>query len=203
MIRVLLVDDHPMLRAGVRRSLETDPGIEVVAEAASVTEALRFARSVSPDVVVLDVDLNDGDRSGADVAQALKGSSARILAFSAHDGRGFIRAMLDAGAAGYITKDTPEQELIAAVKAVASGQGRWHVVPNDPMHPIGSLTERERDMLRLLAKGLSNADIADTLFVSESTVRNTLTGVYEKVGATSSREAMAWAWENGIGPHAP
>jgi len=203
MIRVLLVDDHPMLRAGVRRSLETDSDIEVIAEASTATEAIRLANSLSPDVVVLDVDLNSGELSGADVARTLRGTTSRILAFSAHDGRGFVRAMLDAGAAGYITKDQPEPVLIAAVKAIARGEGRWFVVPNEPLHPLSNLTERERDMLSLLAKGLSNANIAATLFVSESTVRNTLTAVYEKIGAASSREAIAWAWEHGMGPLSP
>ncbi|MGB3544780.1 MAG: response regulator [Rubrivirga sp.] len=116
-IRVLLVDDHPSLRAGVRRSLDTHSLIDVVAEAGDGTEALRLARELEPDVVVLDVDLPGV--SGAEVARALAGSAIRVLGFSAHSSRGFVRGMLTAGAAGYLTKDMPEEELTAAVLAVA------------------------------------------------------------------------------------
>lgn len=196
MITVLLVDDHPSLRAGVRRSLE-GAGIDVVAEASTAADATRLAAELAPDVVVLDVDLPDG--SGVDVAAALRGGPSRVLAFTAYAGRAFVRGLLEAGAAGYVTKDADEGALVDAVRAVARGEGRWLVVPNDPADPTGALTERERDVLGLLARGLANADIAETLFLSESTVRNTLTVVYQKLGVGSSREAIAWAWANGFG----
>ena len=201
MTSVLVVDDHPALRAGVRRSLEADPDITVVAEAADGVEALRLAQQLAPDVVVLDVDIPG--LSGVEVARALRGSETRVLAFTAHVGRGFVQGLLEAGAAGYITKDQPEHVLVEAVKAVARGAGRWLVVPHDPTNAFSALSERERDMLALLARGLSNPAIAETLFVSESTVRNTLTAVYQKVGASSSREAVAWAWAQGLGPRTP
>lgn len=201
MIRVLLVDDHSTVRAGVRRALEADPEIEVVAEGADADDALRLAALMRPDVAVLDVDLPG--RSGAEVARLLQGTGIRVLAFSAHAGRGFVRAMLAAGAAGYLTKDRSDAELVAAVKAVARGEGRWHVVPNDPSDPVGTLSERERDVLGLLARGLSNPHIAETLFLSEGTVRNMLTSLYTKIGVENSREAIAWAWEQGLGSNAP
>lgn len=200
-IRVLLVDDHPSLRAGVRRSLEADPSILVVAEAGDGAEALALARSLQPDVLVLDVDLPV--LSGIEVARALKGSSVRVLAFSAHTGRGFVRGLLEAGAAGYLTKDRDQSALVEAVKAVAAGEGRWLVVPNPSDDPLGHLSVRERDILALLARGLSNAAIAETLSLSESTIRNTLTSVYQALGVESSREAVAWAWENGLGHRMP
>lgn len=200
MVRVLLVDDHSTVRAGVRRALEADPDIEVVAEGADADEALRLAALTRPDVAVLDVNLPG--RSGAEVAQLLQGTGIRVLAFSAHSGRGFVRAMLAAGAAGYLTKDRPDAELVAAVKAVARGEGRWLVVPHDPSDPTAALSERERDVLGLLARGLSNAHIAQTLFLSEGRVRNTLTSVFAKIGAANSREAIAWAWQQGLGPTA-
>jgi len=201
MISVLLVDDHPALRAGVRRSLESTPDITVVAEAADGFEALQLARDLKPDVVLLDIDIPG--ISGVEVARALRGTYAKVLAFTAHAGRGFVQGLLEAGAAGYVTKDQPESTVIEAVRAVARGDGRWLVVPYDPMSPFSVLSDRERDVLALLARGLSNLAIAETLFVSESTVRNTLTAVYQKIGATSSREAVAWAWAQGLGPRTP
>lgn len=201
MITVLLVDDHPALRAGVRRSVEADPEITVIAEAGDGDEALRLARTLAPDVVVLDVDLPG--LPGVEVARALRGSAVRVLAFTAHAGRGFVQGLLDAGASGYVTKDQSEETLVEAIKAVARGGGRWLVVPSDPADAFSGLSERERDIVALLARGLSNPAIAETLFVSESTVRNTLTGVYQKLGVTSSREAAAWAWAQGLGPRSP
>lgn len=201
MTTVLIADDHPALRAGVRRSLDADPDLSVVAEAATGDEALRLARELEPDVVVLDIDLPG--LSGVDIARGLSGSRSRIVAFTAHTGRGFVQGLLGAGVAGYVTKDQPEGVLIEAIKAVARGDGRWLVVPHDPADALGGLTERERDILVLLTRGLSNAAIAETLFVSESTVRNTLTSVYDKVGARTSREAVAWAYAQGLGPRPP
>jgi DNA-binding NarL/FixJ family response regulator len=198
MTTVLLVDDHPSLRSGVRRSIDADPALRVVAEAATVAEALRLADELEPDVVVLDVDLPDG--SGVDVARALQTGPSRVIAFSAYSGQGFVKGLLDAGAAGYVTKDKDESLLVEAIKAVAAGEGRWFIVPHAPDSHISQLTDRERDVLSLLARGLSNADIAVTLFVSESTVRNTLTSVYQKIGVGSCREAISWAWSNGLRP---
>jgi DNA-binding NarL/FixJ family response regulator len=108
--------------------------------------------------------------------------------------------MLEAGAAGYVTKDKPEEELVSAVLAVARGEGRWLVDIRELSDPLAGLTTRERDVLTLLARGRSNAVIAETLFVSLSTVRNTLTSIYEKLGVDSGREAVAWAWDHGLGP---
>ena len=198
MISVLLVDDHPALLAGVRGSFEADPDIKVVGEAQTVTEALRLARELRPDVVVLDIEMPDG--TGVDIARVLRGEPSRVLVFTAHTGRGFVNGLLEAGAAGYVTKDKGNDVLIEAVKAIAQGEGRWLVVPKDPADPLGGFTDRERDVLVLLARGLSNAAIAETLFVSESTVRNSLTVVYDKLGVVTSREAIAWAWANGLGP---
>lgn len=201
MIRVLIVDDHPSTRVGVRRALESQSGFDVVGEAADGDEALVQARALEPDVIVLDVNLPG--RSGPEVASALAGGPSRVLAFSAHAGRGYVRALLEAGAAGYLTKDAPEADLVEAVRAVADGRGRWHVVPHDPSDPLAHFSDRERDALSLLARGLSNKEIAETLMIAEGTVRNTLTVVYQKIGVETSREAAVWAWTQGLGPEAP
>ncbi|MEM0961594.1 MAG: response regulator transcription factor [Bacteroidota bacterium] len=197
-VRVLLVDDHPTIRSAVKRSLDVEDDLEVVGEAATAKDALRLANELKPDVMVLDVDLPDG--SGVEVAGALRESSTRILAFTAYTGHAFVRGLLDAGAAGYVTKDKDESELVTAIRAIARGEGRWYVVPNTSADPLNALTEREQDVLTLLARGLSNSAIAETLFVSESTVRNTLTTVYHKIQVSTSREAIAWAWDNGFRP---
>lgn len=196
MVTVLLVDDHPSLRAGVRRSLDEADGLRVVAEASDGREALRLARELRPDVVVLDIDMPG--LSGIEVARELVGGHSKVLAFTGHAGRGFVRGLLDAGASGYVTKDKPEATLIEAIHGVAAGEGRWLVLPHDVHDPLDSLTERERDVLQLLARGLSNDAIAETLLLSSGTVRNALTVVYQKLEVASSREAVAWAWEHGI-----
>lgn len=201
MIRVFLVDDHPSTRSGIRRALEAAGGFDVVGEAADGNAALEAIQNVLPDVVVLDINLPG--LSGPEVARALAGGPTRVLAFSAHAGRGYARALLEAGAEGYLTKDAPESDVIAGVRAVASGRGWWHVVPHDPDDPVSLLSERERDALSLLARGLSNADIAQTLMIAEGTVRNTLTVVYQKIGVETSREAAVWAWTHGLGPPSP
>ncbi len=195
-IRVVLADDHPALRAGIRHILNADPGITVVGEAATGADALRLCLDLRPDVVVLDI--NMPDLSGIEVARGLVGSGVRVLAFSAHEGRGFVSGVLAAGASGYLTKDRDEGALLEAIHAVAGGEARWLVHPNPPGTSADALTDREHDVLVLLARGLSNRSIAETLFVSESTVRNTLTSVYLKLNVQSSREASAWAWANGL-----
>lgn len=177
--------------------LDADPEITVVAEAGDGAEALALARELQPDVVVLDIELPV--LSGVEVARALKGSPVRVLVFSAYAGRGFVRGLLDAGAAGYLTKDRDLAALVDAVRAVAAGEGRWLVVPNPSDDPLGKLSERERDVLGLLARGLSNEDIAQTLFLSISRVRNTLTAIYQALGVKTAREAVAWAWSHGLG----
>ena len=201
MITVLLVDDHPALRAGVRRSIEADPDLAVVGEAGDGHTAVRLALDLRPDVIVLDVDLPG--LSGPDVARALRDEPARIIAFTAHTGRGFVQALAEAGVSGYVTKDQEDHVLIDAVKAVARGEGRWFVVPHDPTDPVSALTARERELLVHLAQGLSNPDIARALFVSESTVRNALTVVFQKLNVATSREAIAWAWAQGLGERTP
>jgi DNA-binding NarL/FixJ family response regulator len=131
------------------------------------------------------------------VAQALweEGSSVRVLALSAHADRAYVEGLLRAGAAGYMTKGRDLMQIAEAVRAVARGEGRWFVAPAPP----DPLTDREREVLRLLAEGRANAEIADELALSQHTVRNHLASVYAKLGVTTAREAVAWAWAHGLG----
>ena len=197
-VRVILADDHPALRAGVRAVLTAGGRIDVVAEAAGGEEALRLVRQFTPDVVLLDVEMPDLD--GVEVAERLRaeGSVTRVLAFSAYDDRAYVARMLQAGAAGYITKDKPLALVAEAVEAVARGEGRWFVSVTPPEPPDVPVSERELEVLRLMAKGSGNQAIADALGLSVNTVRNHVSAVYEKLEVSSWREAVAWAWERGL-----
>lgn len=199
-VRVVLADDHPALRAGVRAVFEATGRIDVVAEAGGGEEALRLVRQFGPDVVLLDMEMPDLD--GVEVARRLadEGSATRVLAFSAYDDKAYVAAMLQAGAAGYITKDKPLLLVAEAVEAVARGEGRWFVSMEAPDDDV-PVTPRELEVLRLMARGRSNDQIAEALALSDRTVRNYTSSIYDKLGVESWREAIAWAWERGlVGP---
>lgn len=197
LIRVVLADDHPALRAGVRAVLESGGRITVVAEAGTGEEALRLVRQFDPSVLLLDMEMPGLD--GVEVAERLgaEGHPVRILAFSAHDDRAYVTRMLQAGAAGYVTKDKPLALVAEAVEAVARGESRWFVSPGgtEPELPVSA---RELAVLRLMARGLDNAAIAAELGISPFTVRNHVSSVYDKLDVGSWREAVAWAWSRGL-----
>lgn len=199
--RILLADDHPVWRRGVRDLLDAEPDLSVVAEAADGEEALTALRAGGVDVAVLDMEMPRV--TGVEVARAVRaeGLPVAVLALSSYDEPAYVSGLLAEGAAGYLTKDQPPELIVEAVRAVARGQGRWFVAPTagGPSDAPGAgLTDRERDVLMLLADGKSNAEIAAALFVSENTVRSHLTAAYAKVGVTSAREAVAWAWRTGF-----
>ena len=197
-VRVLLVDDHPAFRAGIRTALEKGGAIEIVGEAADGEAGLKEARRLKPDVLLLDMNLPE--RSGPEVAAALQADAdpPRILALSAYNDSAFVHGLLDAGAAGYITKDQHPTAVREAVLAVHRGEGRWFVpIPRKP-EMLSPLTGREHEVLVLMARGLGNAEIGERLRIAENTVRNHLAAVYSKLGVGTAREAVAWAWENGL-----
>lgn len=195
-IRVLIADDHPVWRHGVKTLLNAESDVVVVAEAADGEEALRALRAGEFDVAVLDMEMPG--MTGVEVAQAVKAEHlpVRILALSSYDDPSYVTGLMQNGAAGYLTKDQPPELIVEAVRAVARGQGRWFVSP--AADPADALSSRERDVLHLLAEGKSNGDIAGALFISENTVRSHLTTVYAKIGVASAREAVVWAWRTGF-----
>ncbi len=197
-VRVVLVDDHPALRAGVRASLERTGRIDVVAEASSGADGVEACRRLEPNVVLLDMEMPGLD--GIAVAERLRvlAVPTRILAYSAYDDPAYVTAMLQAGAAGYVTKDKPMELVAEAVEAVARGESRWFVslIPTPPVSI--PLSERELEVVRLMARGLDNTEIADLLVISPHTVRNHVSSAYEKLGVSSWRQAVAWAWEHGL-----
>ena len=197
-VTVVLADDHPAFRAGIRGALEKGGALEVVGEAADGAEALKLVARLRPDVLLLD--MNMPDVTGLDVAEALQDDpdAPRVLALSAYNDSATIHGLLDAGVAGYITKDQHPTAVREAVLAVARGEGRWFVpIPRKP-ETLSPLTGREHEVLVAMARGLDNAEIGDRLRIAENTVRNHLAAVYSKLGVGSAREAVAWAWENGL-----
>ena len=197
-IRVLIADDHPVWRKGIRTLFEAEPDIEVVAEASDGEDALERIRAGGLDVAVLDMEMPR--MSGVEVARTVRdeGIPVRVLALSSYDDAAYVSGLLQNGASGYLTKDKPPALIVEAVRAVARGEGRWFVQPRSREDPAEDLSDREREVLLLLAQGKANGDIADALFISENTVRNHLANAYAKIGVATAREAVAWAWRNGF-----
>jgi DNA-binding NarL/FixJ family response regulator len=208
-IRVLLVEDHALVRVGTKALLEADAAIKVVGEAETAEEALRLAEELAPDVVLLDIRLKSG--SGIDVARALmrKGSQARVLVLTAHDFEQYVDALARAGVRGYILKDTPPEQLIKAVHDVHEGHG---VLPGriaasvldslsrerkESQRIPDDLTIREIELLELLYQGGRNQEIADRLGISLRTAESHVANILSKLGATSRAEAVRIAIEHG------
>ena len=210
MITVIVVDDHPVVRAGLLATLAAAPDIEVVGEAATGSEALGIVSQEPPDVVVLDVNLPDV--SGVAVARELRERAipTEILVLSAHDDHETVLGLLECGAAGYVLKDEALETLASAVRAAARGDswlspsvtrrvveravGRSSPSPS----PITELTPREREVLRLLAQGLDNGAIAEALVVTKRTVQNHVSNVYGKLGVSSRTQAALYAIRHGL-----
>ncbi|MEM1270598.1 MAG: response regulator transcription factor [Bacteroidota bacterium] len=197
-VRVLLADDHPLLREGIRRILEREPDIQVVGEARNGAEALKLARTVPADVLLLDMEMPK--LTGVEVARRLRSeqSTVRVLALSAYDDAAYVSELLRNDAYGYITKGKAPMLVVEAVQAVANGERRWFVNPSSNDHDQLPISEREQEVLTLMAQGHSNKQIAEQLFISDHTVRNHIANIYSKLGVSSWREAIAWAWQQGL-----
>jgi DNA-binding NarL/FixJ family response regulator len=197
-VRVVIADDHPVVRSGIREMLDAADGLEVIDEAGSGPDALRIVEETQPDVLLLDVEMPE--LSGVEVAQRLQAESSpvRILALSSYDDQEYVQGLLEGGASGYLTKENAPELIVEAVRAVARGEVRWFVQPAPASDETPDLTTRETDVLRLMARGLSNDEVAEELHLAESTVRKHATNVYRKLDVESAREAIAWAWQQGI-----
>jgi two-component system response regulator DesR len=197
-IRVLLVEDQAMVLGALAALLKIDGYIDVVGQAGNGREALALAEKLEPDVLVTDIEMPH--MSGLDLAAELKrrGSKARVVILTTFARPGFLRRALEAGATGYLLKDAPSQKLASAIRQVAAG-GRMV----DPELAASAwtepdpLTDREREVLRLIGEGLSGPDIAESLRLSEGTVRNYLSEAITKVGARNRVEAVRIAREKG------
>ncbi|WP_187977222.1 response regulator transcription factor [Mycetocola sp. JXN-3] len=215
-IRILLVDDQALLRAGFRIILGTQPDMEVVGEAANGLEAIAAAAELKPDVICMDIQMPGMD--GLAATEKLRETSAAILVLTTFNEDAYLFAALEAGAAGFLLKNSSPEELIDAVRVVHGGDAllspaltrrvierfapalarpETPVAPA-PAPPITELTEREREVLELLARGLSNQEIAGTLYVGEATVKTHVSRVLQKLGVRDRIQAVVFAYEHGL-----
>ncbi|KMO95838.1 response regulator [Streptomyces roseus] len=198
-IRLLLADDHPVVRAGLRAVLDTEPDFAVVAEAATAERAVELAASEPVDVVLMDLQFGTGMHgSAATAAITARPGAPRVLVLTTYDTDADILAAVEAGASGYLLKDAPPEELAAAVRTAAAGQSALAPAVAlrlmDRMRtPAEALTKRELEVLQLVADGLSNQQISKKLFLSQATVKSHLVHVYAKLGVDSRTAAVAAA----------
>ncbi|MFJ4296201.1 response regulator [Curtobacterium sp. SP.BCp] len=204
MIHVVIADDHPVVRAGLRALLDGEDDITVVAEAATPDRAVELATEHAPELVLMD--LQFGERTtGADATRRIRALEAApyVLVLTNYDTDGDILGAVEAGASGYLLKDAPPEDLVAAVRAAASGQsalaptiaGRLMARMRAPQV---SLSAREIEVLALVAEGASNGDVAARLFISDATVKSHLVHVFSKLGVSSRTAAVNEARRLGV-----
>ncbi len=208
---VVIVDDHPIVRAGMRAILETEADIHILGEGASGADALKLFADLHPNVLVLDVQLPD--INGLEVTRRLRaqGCETAVLILTVHDDQETIFSLLESGAVGYVLKDEALETLVSAVRAAACGESWFspkiasqvmrRAVSHSKVEPMElpcPLTPREIEMLRLLARGLDNTAIAQELVVTKRTVQNHISNIYRKLGVTSRTEAMLYALRHGL-----
>ena len=207
LIRLLLADDHIMLRQGTAELLRREPDLEIVGEADNGQQAVELAHALKPDIVVMDVRMPvlSGIEATRRIREALP--DVQVLVLTAHDDDQYIFSLLQAGASGYLLKTAPVSELVNAIRQVRAGEspldpaiarkvvarmsGERGAAPEVPAMP--DLTARELEVLQLLANGLSNQAIAEALFISDRTVQTHLTSIFAKMGVASRLEAVLTA----------
>ncbi len=213
MIRVLIVDDQELVRAGFRMILELQEDIDVIGEAGDGADAVRMARELDPDVVLMDVRMPDTDGIEATRLLLATGSPARVLMLTTFDADEHVYEAMKAGASGFLLKNAPPAQLVSAVRATAAGDAQLapaivqRMVEELVRRPapgrtrpgaLDELTERELDVLKLLARGLSNAEIAATLFLSEATIRTHVSRILTKLDLRDRTQAVVLAYESGL-----
>ena len=214
-IRILLVDDQPLLRMGFRLILDGEDDLSVVGEASDGAEAVRQVRDLAPDVVLMDVRMPVLDGIGATQAIAASGARAKVIILTTFDLDEYVFEALRAGASGFLLKDAPPQRLVAAVHAVHDGDAllapqitrrlvERYAAPLTAPAGLDELTAREREVLVLVARGLSNAEIGEQLFLTLPTVKTHVSRVLMKLGLRDRVQAVVLAYEAGIvAPGAP
>jgi len=205
-IKVLIVEDHPIVREGVAAVLERERDIDVVGAAGTVADGLRLAAKLRPDVILLDLKLPDA--ATFDGVASFAGERRSIVVFTAYDGDDDVFRAIRAGARGYLLKGSPAAEIAQAIRQVHAGES--YLSPRiaaklvkgvtRPGGRTGLLSVRERGVLRLVAAGLSNRQIAETLSISERTVKFHVTALFNKLGAENRAQAVAIAAERGLLP---
>ncbi|GAA2269063.1 response regulator transcription factor [Nonomuraea roseoviolacea subsp. roseoviolacea] len=203
MIRVVLVDDHPVVRSGIRAMLAGQPDVELVGEAATGEDGVELARRLAPDVVLMDLQLGAGIHGSEATRRIVALGGPRVLVLTTFDTDADILAAIDAGATGYLLKDAPSDDLHTAIRSAAAGSSA--LAPSVASRLLGrvrapdtTLTPRELEVLGHVAAGLANRQIGREMFLSETTVKTHLVHIYAKLGVDSRTAAVAAAIRKGL-----
>jgi DNA-binding NarL/FixJ family response regulator len=215
-IRVLVADDQSMVRAGFRMLLADEPDIEVVAEAENGREAIEKSARFNPSVILMDIRMPELDGLEATRRILAEDDNARVLILTTFDLDEYVYEALSAGASGFVLKDDSPEQLLAAIRTVAAGDAlisptitkkvikQFARLPRpDPPKELDELSERERDVFRLMARGLSNGEIGQELYISETTVKTHVTHVLQKLGLRDRVQAVVLAYRTGVFEETP
>jgi two-component system response regulator NreC len=206
MTRIVIADDHRVVRSGLRMVLDREEDFEVVAEAGDVAEARRYVRAHRPEVLVLDLNMPGDPSLRAIPVIRAESPATRVVVLTMQEDPAFAREALQAGASGYVLKEAADQELVQAIRAAASGGtfltpqlgARIAAAPSEPSGPPDDLTEREVEILRLIALGHTNVEIAAQLYLSVRTVESHRAHIQQKIRLTSRAELVQYALEHGL-----
>ena len=205
-IRIILADDHAVVRSGLRLVLEGEEGFEVIAEAGTVEETVRKVRAIRPEVLVLDLNMGDASSLGEIPTMLADSPDTAIVVLTMQNEPAFARQALQAGASAYVLKEAADDELVEAVHAASRGEtylnpklgARLAAEPPAPSGPPDDLTPREVDVLRLIALGNTNGEIAEQLFLSVRTVESHRAHIQRKLGRTTRAELVRYALDRGL-----
>jgi DNA-binding NarL/FixJ family response regulator len=210
-IRVLIADDQPLVRSGFRMIIDERPDLELVAEAADGVQAIALASELDPDVILMDIRMPTIDGVEATRSLVEAGSSARILVLTTFDLDEYVYAAVNAGASGFLLKDVQPEQLIDAIRVVAAGNSlfgpaatqrlleRFAPPPSDAAGTrLDRLTDREREILKLIAQGRSNAELAQQLYLSEATIKTHVSAILRKLAVRDRVQAVIAAYEAGL-----
>jgi DNA-binding NarL/FixJ family response regulator len=203
-IRLLVVDDHPVVRDGLCSMFDRDPEFDVLGEAGDGAEAVRLAQELRPDVILMDLRMPGMDGVTAITELAAKGVAARVLVLTTYDTDSHVLPAIEAGATGYLLKDAPRADLLRAVRAAAHGEAvlspavTARLMSRVRSPAAGPLSQRELEVLELVAAGTTNREAAARLFITEATVKTHLLNIYAKLGVSDRAAAVAEAFNRGL-----
>jgi DNA-binding NarL/FixJ family response regulator len=203
-IKLLIADDHPVVRDGLSSMFEREPGFEVVGEASDGAEAIRLAHALRPDVILMDLRMPGMDGVTAITELAKRNTPVRVLVLTTYDTDSHVLPAIEAGATGYLLKDAPRAELLRAVRAAAHGEAvlspavAARLMSRVRTPGTGPLSQRELEVLGMVASGSTNRDAAKRLFITEATVKTHLLNIYAKLGVSDRAAAVAEAYNRGL-----